>query len=67
MEKIIFATGNQGKMREIRSILSDINVEVLSMAVAGFEAEIEENGTSVDESPCNCSEAFRPGCSCAGR
>ena len=49
MEKIIFATGNQGKMREIRSILSDINVEVLSMAEAGIEAEIEENGTSFEE------------------
>ena len=49
MEKIIFATGNQGKMREVRSILSDLDMEILSMAEAGIEAEIEENGTTFGE------------------
>ena len=40
MEKIIFATGNQGKMREIRRIIKYIKVYVLSMAEAVIEAEI---------------------------
>lgn len=31
MNKIIFATGNKDKMKEIRMILSDLDVEILSM------------------------------------
>lgn len=47
--KIIFATGNEGKMEEIREILADPHVEILSMKEAGITAEIEENGTSFEE------------------
>ena len=47
--KIIFATGNEGKMKEIREILADPHVEILSMKEAGITAEIEENGTSFEE------------------
>lgn len=49
MKQIIFATGNTGKMREIRSILADLGVPVLSMKEAGIQADIEENGTSFEE------------------
>lgn len=49
MKKIIFATGNAGKMREIREILSDMDVEVLSMKEAGITADIEENGSTFEE------------------
>ena len=50
MEKrIIFATGNEGKMREIRMILEDLGVPVLSMKEAGISADIEENGKSFAE------------------
>ncbi len=50
MEKrIIFATGNQGKMREIRMILSDLGIPVVSMKEAGITADIEENGASFEE------------------
>ena len=31
MKKIIFATGNKDKMREIREILSDCDVDIHSM------------------------------------
>ena len=37
MKKIIFATGNQDKMREIREILADMDVEVVSMKEAGLQ------------------------------
>lgn len=47
--KIIFATGNEGKMKEIREILADPQVEVLSMKEAGITADIEENGKSFEE------------------
>ncbi len=46
---IIFATGNAGKMREIRSILSDMGREILSMKEAGVQAEIREDGSTYEE------------------
>lgn len=49
MTKIIFATGNQGKMREIKQIMEDMDVEVVSMKEAGIFADIEENGTTFEE------------------
>ena len=36
MRKIIFATGNENKMKEIRQILGDMDVEILSMKQAGI-------------------------------
>lgn len=47
--RIIFATGNAGKMREIREILADMDMEVLSMKEAGVEADIVEDGTTFEE------------------
>ena len=47
--KIIFATGNEGKMREIREILRDMDAEILSMKEAGIEIDIEENGSTFEE------------------
>lgn len=49
MKKIIFATGNAGKMKEIREIMSGSGYEVLSMKEAGISADIAENGTSFEE------------------
>ena len=47
--RIIFATGNAGKMREIKMILEDLNVPVLSMKEAGVTADIIEDGNSFEE------------------
>ena len=52
MEKIIFATGNEGKMKEIRMILADMDVEVQSMKEAGICADIQEDGTTFEENAC---------------
>ena len=41
--KIVVATKNQGKMREIKAILSDEKYEVLSMSDLGIDVEVEEN------------------------
>ena len=49
MTKIIFATGNANKMREIKAILADLNMEILSMKEAGVSAEAEENGATFIE------------------
>lgn len=48
-KKIIFATGNEGKMREIRSIMADLGIPVLSMKEAGILAEIDEDGTTFED------------------
>ena len=45
MKQIIFATSNEHKMQEIRMILADLPVEILSMKEAGIALDIEENGT----------------------
>ena len=49
MKKIIFATGNEGKMKEIRMILADLQVSILSMKEAGLQTDVEENGKSFAE------------------
>lgn len=49
MKRIIFATGNEGKMREIREILRDLDVEVLSLEEAGIHGDIVEDGTTFEE------------------
>lgn len=46
-KKIIFATGNAGKMREIRAILSDLGLPVLSMKEAGVDLDIVEDGKTL--------------------
>ena len=48
-KKIIFATGNQGKLEEIRVILGEPDLEIISMKEAGIEADIEETGTTFEE------------------
>ncbi len=49
MKKIIFATSNEGKMKEIREILNGLDVELLSIKDAGINPDIEENGTTFEE------------------
>ena len=49
MNKIIFATSNAGKMKEIRMILSDLGYEVCSLKEVGIDIEIEENGKTFEE------------------
>ncbi len=49
MKKVIFATGNEGKMKEIREILGDLDIRLLSLKDAGITADIEENGSSFEE------------------
>ena len=49
VKKIIFATGNQNKMREIREMMGNLPVEILSMKEAGIKADIREDGTTFEE------------------
>lgn len=49
MKKIIFATGNLGKLKEIREIMKETQVEILSMKEAGICVDIVEDGTTFEE------------------
>lgn len=49
MEKIILATGNENKLREIRQIMDGCDVQIVSMKEAGVFEEIDETGTSFEE------------------
>ncbi|MGN0159940.1 MAG: XTP/dITP diphosphatase [Lachnospiraceae bacterium] len=49
MKKIIFATSNENKMKEIRMILKDVPAEIISLKEAGIKVDIEENGSTFEE------------------
>lgn len=49
MDKIVFATTNAGKIKEIKEILADFDVEVASMKEMNITADIEENGATFEE------------------
>lgn len=54
MQEIIFATGNEGKMKEVKMILADLvldgeKVSIRSMKEAGIDIPILENGKSFAE------------------
>ena len=48
-KKIIFATGNENKMKEIRMILADLGMPILSMKEAGIDVDVVEDGTTFEE------------------
>ena len=48
-KKIIFATGNENKMKEIRMILADLGMPILSMKEAGINVDVVEDGTTFEE------------------
>lgn len=47
--RILFATGNQDKMKEIRMILADLGMEIVSMKEAGIDIDIVEDGSTFEE------------------
>ena len=59
MDKLIFATGNAHKMVEIRMILKDLKLEILSQKEAGIDAEIVEDGTTFEENAVIKAEGIR--------
>ena len=49
MSRIVFATGNAGKVKEIQMIMADTGMEVVSMKEAGITIDIEEDGKTYEE------------------
>ena len=48
-KQIIFATGNKDKMREIREIMADVDVDIISMKEAGIVVDVVEDGETFEE------------------
>lgn len=49
MKRLIFATGNEGKMKEIRMILADLGYDIVSLKDIGMDIEISETGATFEE------------------
>ena len=47
--KIVIATGNAGKMKEIKPIFNNSDYEVVSMKEEGIVADVDENGSTFEE------------------
>lgn len=68
MKRIVFATGNAGKMREIKMILADLGAEIVSMKEAGISVDIQEDGSTYEENALikarGCGREYRRHCAC---
>ena len=60
--KVIFATSNAGKMKEVRSILEGLDVEVLSMKEAGVFVDVVEDGSTFEENATIKATAIQKEC-----
>ena len=49
MQTIIFATGNMGKLREVKQIMEGLPYNIISMKDAGLEVDVDETGTTFEE------------------
>ena len=59
-DTIVFATSNEGKMKEIRMILEDLGKKIVSLKEAGVQIDIEENGSTFEENAIIKVKALRP-------
>ncbi len=47
--KAVLASNNPGKLKEMNAILSSLGMEVISQREAGYDLDVEENGTTFEE------------------
>ncbi|OOB80432.1 MAG: non-canonical purine NTP pyrophosphatase, RdgB/HAM1 family [Epulopiscium sp. Nuni2H_MBin003] len=59
MQKLVFATKNLDKLKEIKEMTSSWDVEIISMTDAGIDIEIEETGHSFEENSIIKAEALK--------
>lgn len=62
MKRIIFATGNAGKMKEVKMILQDLGCEILCMKEAGIETDVVEDGATFEENAMIKAKAIAQKC-----
>lgn len=56
--KLLIATNNQGKVRELQEILSDLHVELVTPTQIGLVLEVEEDGSTYEENAAKKARAF---------
>lgn len=61
MKKVIFATKNKGKIKEIQAVLGD-SYNVITMEEAGITVDVEENGKTFEENAVIKAEAIAKIC-----
>ncbi|MDP3941499.1 MAG: non-canonical purine NTP pyrophosphatase [bacterium] len=49
MKKLLIATRNEGKLRELTSFLSDLPIQIVSLTNLGITDDVEEDGTTYAE------------------
>lgn len=49
MQKLLIATGNQGKFKEIKSFLKNLNIEIISLSDLSLSQNVEEDGKTYKE------------------
>jgi XTP/dITP diphosphohydrolase len=49
MKRMIFASKNEGKVGEVKKILADLNIQILSLSDVDYAIEIEETGATFEE------------------
>ena len=63
--KIIAATSNAGKIKEIKKIFSSADFEITSMKDSGILVDVEENGKTFEENALIKAREIKKLCSCA--
>ena len=58
MRKFVLATENQGKIREMRDILSEFGIQVLSRKEVGIDIHVEETGLTFEQNALLKAEAI---------
>ena len=64
MEKLVVASGNKNKIREIKQLIGD-KFNIVSMADEGITVEVEENGTTFEQNALIKAKAIYQICRCA--
>ncbi len=49
MAKLLLATGNQAKLKELRSLLCDLPYELVTLPEIGIRVKVDESGSSLEE------------------
>lgn len=58
MKKLLLATGNKGKILELRALLENLEAEILVPEEIGLELQVEETGKTYDENAAKKAKAF---------
>lgn len=58
MKKLLIATNNTGKVRELQELLADLEVELVTPAQINLELDVEEDGLTYAENAARKARAF---------